>query len=248
MRSSTSNNDGGTSSRIVRRVPLLFILYNMTNCHSSLGFSSRHLVPRNNNNHQLSFQQYHHYFGVSRLFLQSTSNENNSTDTSVERRGPQQPSLLEIVDDKIEDPSLIVVDLFAIAIACQLLGLLDAVNDPVWIAKGGWAQPLEAPKTLGVLVQRFSTISVSWISVGLLLNGYQTSPSSSSPAESQVSFFQHLFRIWACFVVVMLAVDVGFSEILFQRGEFHLTQIARQSYFVGLTIPAFRFLDGQYFR
>ena len=178
-----------------------------------------------------------------KILLRSNNSEEDEPETA-RQSSPHSPlSFFEFPEIIImEDPSLIIVDLFAIAIACQLLGLLDAVNDPVWIAKGGWAQPLEAPKTLGVLVQRFSTISVAWISVGMILDGY-----SSKAVEYQSVNLRTLFRIWISFVVAMLAFDVGSYELLHQQ-NLHLAQVARQSYFVGLAIPAFRFLYGQYFR
>eukprot|EP00525_Craspedostauros_australis_P005347 CAMPEP_0198118880 /NCGR_PEP_ID=MMETSP1442-20131203/23416_1 /TAXON_ID= /ORGANISM="Craspedostauros australis, Strain CCMP3328" /LENGTH=207 /DNA_ID=CAMNT_0043777223 /DNA_START=10 /DNA_END=634 /DNA_ORIENTATION=+ len=59
---------------------------------------------------------------------------------------------------------LLAADLFGILIACELLGLLDVVNDPAFAANGGFFQPIPVvPTTLDTLVQRISVLACCWL-------------------------------------------------------------------------------------
>lgn len=62
------------------------------------------------------------------------------------------------------DANLLTLDILAVVVASQLVGLVDVLNDASFWEKGGWAQPLPAvPATLGSFVQRVSSGSVCWI-------------------------------------------------------------------------------------
>ena len=62
------------------------------------------------------------------------------------------------------DPSLLTVDILAVVVASQLIGLVDVLNYASFWDNGGFAQPLPAvPATLGSFVQRTSSGCVCWI-------------------------------------------------------------------------------------
>jgi hypothetical protein len=151
----------------------------------------------------------------------------------------------------IEEPGLLIADLFAIAIACQLMGLLDVVNDPTFYLKGGWAQPLPVvPSTLGVLVGRFSLLSVIWIIVGL----FRKDAFVAQSVETNEMAIQKALRIWVDFSLLRVAFAVaiaGYTSMHSTHGaggdDIEIVVALRQCYFVGLAIPAMRFLYGQYY-
>jgi hypothetical protein len=129
------------------------------------------------------------------------------------------------------DPSLLVPDLLGVAVACELLGLLDAVNDSSFLLKGGWLEPLgHAPTTLPLLISRFSTNSVFWIAaccgISTIINGNgtndglvsndsnsNTKDSTSNAMASGQSAVGYALRIGAvfCLLRIVLALVVALA-------------------------------------
>ena len=174
----------------------------------------------------------------SRLFLQVNNNTTGTEET-------KSKSFFQDYTN-IEEPGLLIADLFAIAIASQLMGLLDAVNDPTFYAKGGWAQPLPGiPSTLDVLVGRFSLLSVIWIIVGI----FRKDAFVAESVETDKIAIQKALRIWADFSSLRAAFAVAICYANTHGGDIEIEIVAalRQCYFVGLAIPAMRFLYGQYY-
>jgi hypothetical protein len=154
-----------------------------------------------------------------------------------------QGETTEFWKDRIEDSGLLVGDLFAIAIASQLIGLLDIVNDPEFVRSGGWFQPIPSiPSTLDVLVQRISTLSLTWILVAL---ARKDSFSFDSITSDEVAIKKSL-RIVLDFSFLRLFVAVGIAYGT--HADLDVGGVLRECYFVALTVPGFRFLYGQYFR
>jgi hypothetical protein len=146
----------------------------------------------------------------------------------------------------IEEPGLLIADLFAIAIASELMGLLDVVNDPIFYLKGGWTQPLPVvPSTLDVLVGRFSLLSVIWILVGI----FRKDAFVAESVETDKMAIQKTLRIWLDFCLLRFAVAVAIGYANNHGGDIQIEIVAalRQCYFVGLAIPAIRLLYGQYY-
>ena len=167
-----------------------------------------------------------------RLFLQK-----NSTDSNSASHGTVYSFF------QIDDIGLLTSDLLAIAIASQLMGLLDIVNDPSFIANGGWTQPIPAiPSTLGTLIQRFATLSVLWIIAALNRRDTYTAKS----IETDEAAIKNAVQIWItfCLVGIILAVTVSFIA----QSDLDASTILREAYIVGLSVPTFRFLYGRYFR
>jgi hypothetical protein len=142
---------------------------------------------------------------------------------------------------QIEDPRLLVGDVFSIVIASQLMGLLDALNNPEFARNGGWFQPIpELPSTLGILVERISTLSLVWILAAL---SEEDSFSSVSVENEKVSILMAL-TIVVDFVALrlLLGCTLGFTS----HTDISFGPLLRDCYLVALMLPGFRFLYSQY--
>lgn len=176
---------------------------------------------------------------TTRLFLQ----QNNTTQE-------EEPGFFNdwSSSSRIEDKGLLVVDLVAIVIASQLMGLLDVLNAPDFVTNGGWLQPIRlVPSTLNVLVERISTLSLVWIFAALL--GRKDS-SSSDGVSDDVATIQKALWIVLNFGALRLLLAFAVAAAT-QGGDLDLDyfgEVLRECYFVGLAVPGFRFLYGQYFR
>jgi hypothetical protein len=174
---------------------------------------------------------------TTRLFLQ----QNNATQE-------EEPGFFNDWSSRsrIEDKGLLVADLVAIVIASQLMGLLDVLNDPDFVRNGGWLQPIRAvPSTLNVLVERISTLSLVWIVAALL--GRKDSFSSDGVSDD-VATVQKALGMVLNFGALRLLVAFAVAAAT-QGGDLdYFGEVLRECYFVGLAIPGFRFLYGQYFR
>jgi len=138
----------------------------------------------------------------------------------------------------IQDPRLLAGDVVSIALASQLLGLVDVLNDPTFWQQGGWLQPISTTEsTLPILVQRDSILSICWLIAALGWKGYN---------DDNGSDLQRTVQIAAGFCV--LRVALGFAVSLLGHADFVLWDIVRQCYFTIILVGTFRFLYSQYIR
>jgi len=170
------------------------------------------------------------------LFLQ----QNNTTPSKLERNA---------IEEIIPDRYLLACDCIAIAIASQLIGLLDIVNDPNFASAGGWLQPIPAvPSTLGVLVTRTASLILIWLGTGLTVVPV-ISKGDRLFSEEAVDTDEHAIgnalKAATAFSVVRISLGILLGGVDDPNG---LGSLARDCYFVALTVTAFRFLYGQYFR
>lgn len=94
---------------------------------------------------------------------------------------------------QIKEPRLFTSDIFAILVACELMGLLDRLtNDGVQIILS--PVTLESFSTLPILVERDCVLSICWI-VSNLKDGFSDTDVSIS---SIVSFFSLVFFFHVC--------------------------------------------------
>ena len=159
------------------------------------------------------------------------------------QRNTTQGETAGFLQERIEDSGLLVGDIFAIAISSQLIGLLDVLNDPEFVRSGGWLQPIPTvPSTLNVLVERISTLSLTWLLVALARKDSYSSVSISTDnaaikkALRIVLDFTLLRFIFAFALAYVTHTDLDFGSII------------RECYFTALFVPGFRFLYGRYFR
>jgi hypothetical protein len=152
-----------------------------------------------------------------------TGNENENNQRSKIKNNPIKKvesashSLFQLQFDV--DPFLLVPDLLGVAVACEFLGLLDAVQEPSFLENGGLMQSIGGiPTTLPLLVTRFSTNSVFWITscfgISAFMNDSKSSTKDTSNAmASGQSAVGYALRIGAVFcvlrVVLTLAVAVA---------------------------------------
>jgi hypothetical protein len=132
------------------------------------------------------------------------------------------------------------VDVVSIALASQLLGLADVLNDPTFWQQGGWFQPIspaDSTSTLPTLVQRDSILTICWVLSALGWKGY----SDSDEAELDTSV-----RIGVSFIVLRLAL--GFALPLVGLADFDVWDSIRQCYFAIILVGSFRFIYSQYIR
>lgn len=137
-------------------------------------------------------------------------------------------------DDKlnIDEPILVGVDVLAIFLSCQLMGLLDVLNDPSFWSNGGLLQPIPMiPATLDTLVQRTSAMSVSWIAAGILTGGYERKAVVGS-------FVATSGRLVAVYTVVRVVLALAAAS-----GEgIDMFDLIRQCYYPLLLNSAFRYI------
>jgi hypothetical protein len=155
------------------------------------------------------------------------------------------------------DPGLLVADFLGIALACQLTGLLDVINNPEFTQAGGWFQPIPiVPPTLGVLVQHIAFVCSLWLCVVVATTMTTTATATASSTlrnsdesrnDDAVCFsLPTLLQQLLLFGILRGTIGLGLG----QATPFALTDwtgILRDVYVVGLFLFALRFLYGQYF-
>ena len=139
----------------------------------------------------------------------------------------------------VSDQGLLISDVLAAIVACQLLGLHDALDNPTFWANGGWFQPPTVPSSLPILVSRISVNSLCWIAASLPLSGYKVKGSSSDVIANG-------FQISAGFVSFRLLV--AFCIASGQANDMGTMQILRECYFVSLAVVGARYTYHQLFQ
>ena len=220
---------------------------------------------------------------VSVMFSKSNDedpNENDLDDKDIvlNQKSPQSnrggnsntPPPREELGDilRIEQSGLVTADIFAIAIASQLMGLLDVLNDPTFYQNGGWFQSIPTvPTTFGTLIQRFSILTITWIICAILRGGYTNDAieSSSSSSSSNTNddgdgimlspSIQSSLKIWITFCIVRFGFGIALAYISTQDYSIFadasnidlLGELTRQCYIVGLTTFTARYLYSRLF-
>ena len=136
----------------------------------------------------------------------------------------------------IEDPILLSVDVLAILLSCQLMGFMDAMSAPNFWTSGGFLQPIPMiPSSLGLLVQRVSMMSISWISAGVLSRGFRRGAYASDRAL--VVSTGLLCLTYVLFRVGLAAVLSGQDDSVVDAID-----LARQCYYPLVINAAFRYI------
>ncbi len=144
----------------------------------------------------------------------------------------------------VSDQGQLTCDMCAILIASQLIGLLDVVNDPVFLRNGGWLQPIPAvPSTLDSLIQRVALISCIWFPLSIF----------RLPFVQNASNFVEKDRVWlveVAFTFLLFSVlrfGIASTMSFFSGQDIDTLHILRDCYLVGLTATSFRLLYREYF-
>lgn len=191
--------------------------FSAVNCRAIIG------TPVSRQLHRLDSQ---HYICVRPVPRRSTG----ETLLYNERRNDEDGDAPTINSDYI------FADVVAIFLACQLLGLLDVLNDSDFWSSGGWLQPIPAaPRSLPTLVQRTALNSVVYLCVSVPLDMLRrdSKPTMLMPFLRFGPAFL-LARILAELAVQGVALDNTFDSNL-------ALELARESYFVVLFIATARY-------
>lgn len=158
------------------------------------------------------------------------------------------------------DPGLWISDFLSLILASQLIGLLNILNNPEFIANGGWFQPIPAvPSTLDELVQRISMFGVAWAmaSASVFFVAKTTSTKTMEQKNSDESDTSILLKknvqTLAIFGVLLLVGNgfvfgLGDSSVNIDgKSGIYLLDVLRNCYYVGLSTSGLRFLYSRYF-
>jgi hypothetical protein len=98
------------------------------------------------------------------ILLHSVNKKDDKMDDVTDRSNDNKKTISRI--SRI-DPILVYTDIFAILIACQLMGLLDVLNDSTFWMNGGWFQPIiivsTESSTLPIFLQRVASNTVCYV-------------------------------------------------------------------------------------
>ncbi|CAB9509725.1 expressed unknown protein [Seminavis robusta] len=184
-------------------------------------------------------------FPATRLYAEGSTNSNsNSTGTpttTFERNSTSDDYL------SVESP-IVIADLLAIAIATQLLGLTDVLNDPTFWNNGGWIQPVTSTgvsNTLPVLVQRFSVTGIAWLGSAFSSTDGLNYKAVASPEES----LQTVAKLLVPFSLALVLLEGVLAVTLYSGGSVGLdeaTQILANAfqlwYFSAIALVAGRYV------
>jgi len=164
--------------------------------------------------------------------LLRASGQNNSTDPDF--------SLETYIE--IGEPRILLLDLVVVAIACELLGLLDVLNDPIFWQKGGLSQSVPVvPSTLGILITRFSGLSVAWLLAGSSWRGFQ----QASIATDEALIWRTALM---CATFITFRVGLEYLVSVFGADPVNFVDLARQCYFSVILLYTGRFIYSRYNR
>ena len=131
-------------------------------------------------------------------------------------------------------------DVLSIALAMQLLGLTDVLNDPQFWNNGGWFQPVTSTglsNTLPVVVQRVSLVGISWLTTAFVGNGL----SVTTTIPTTTKMVQLLLFFAVTLGVLEGAVQVATSADLLWDAEF-VSQTFQLWYFTAIALVAGRYV------
>jgi hypothetical protein len=144
---------------------------------------------------------------------------------------------------EVGEPRILQCDLVMVAVACELLGLLDVLMDPSFWQKGGLNQPIPLiPPTLGTLLQRFCGLSFAWLLAGSSWRGFQQESIATDDAliwtTASMCVTFAILRVGLEYLVAMIGTDSAVD----------LVDLTRQIYFSLLTLCAGRLIYSKYNR
>ena len=143
---------------------------------------------------------------------------------------------------EVGEPRILLLDLVTIAIACELMGLVDLLNDPRFWNNGGWMQPIPLePSTMDVLIQRFSGLSVSWLLAGSMWRGFR---------QESISTDESLIRTTGsiCVTFVILRLGLAFLVATIGADSVDTLDLVKQFYFAVLLLCTGRVIYSKYNR
>lgn len=222
-------------------VVAVMLLFGSKECHS---FQPTRILHHPTSCSARSFAAVQLYLDRSNLLRTSACtisllDRKDETDVEKENRILESDDLLSSLD-----PGILCTDLLALAVACEMMGLLDVlIGDPNFWKNGGWFQPIisEAPSTLPILLQRFSTNGVVYIACAASLGAYQPASMQSTKAVLTT-----VLKSAAAFSFSRVVLGVAIALLTKSSGELFITanlvELIRECYFVVLATAAGRYI------
>mmetsp|Transcript_2019 Transcript_2019/g.2872 ORF Transcript_2019/g.2872 Transcript_2019/m.2872 type:complete len:261 (+) Transcript_2019:122-904(+) len=144
----------------------------------------------------------------------------------------------------VPDETLFKGDIGFILIGCQVLGLIDVLNNPSFWMNGGFFQPIYSngsESTLGTLVFRVSVIGLCWILSALKNDGY----SFGATVDDKTSI-KCALTIFVDFA--SLRIIIGLLMATLMHSPVDTIELLREAWMALLCILTFRVLYSQFFR
>jgi hypothetical protein len=170
----------------------------------------------------------------------SPTPENNRTDLTTTKKQKTNDSGNNKDSLFLGEGPIVLSDLLALAIAMQLLGLTNVLNDPTFWNQGGWLQPITSTgisNTLPVVVQRFCTVAISWLSAAFAGKGLVSGATLPEVGKLLVPFFAVLLLLEA---TVSTTTSTGGGLPLF--AEDVVWQTFQLWYFSAIALMAGRYI------
>lgn len=122
------------------------------------------------------------------------------------------------------DITILTADVFGVAVACQLLGLTDVLNDSSFWLNGGWFQPISAiPTSLSVLVHRISLNLLLISATSIVLKGYKPRSVDSLTKMQETGLrivaLYGLLRILIVLGMVLAEPDISMADPMLLVGQ-----------------------------
>ena len=244
----------------ISRFLVIFVYFaGLTRIPPSEGLSLdiRHHHPLKGSS-QLRIQQSQMSIRRTRLYLRNANGDDNDKKSNSNKREEELSPDVQV----LLDPGLWASDFLALILASQLIGLLNILNSPEFVANGGWFQPIPAiPPTLGELVQRISTFGVAWaIASASVVFFAKTTTSADIPqktledSETTMILKRNVLTLAVFGLLLFLGNGIAFGF----QGADGLTNAdgnqvipwlnaLRNCYYVGLSTSGLRLLYGRYF-
>jgi hypothetical protein len=178
------------------------------------------------------------------LFASPPDFSNNSTNLTTKSTNNNDTTVPSSDYFGVEVP-IVVTDLLAIAVAMQLLGLTNVLNDPTFWSRGGWLQPVTSTgisNTLPVVVQRFCIVGISWLSAAFGGKGLALESTSQEALGSLVKLLVPFFLVLLLLEGITTIATTASAGGGLQLTEEFVLQTFQLWYFSGIALVAGRYI------
>ncbi len=186
------------------------------------------------------------------LFFRNVNGDDSDENSYNNKRDKELSPNVQV----LLDPGLWASDFLALILASQLIGLLNILNSPEFVANGGWFQPIPAvPSTLGELVQRISTFGIAWaiasasvVSVANATTSTDTLQKPLEECETTIILKRNVPTLAVFGLLLFLGNGIAFGFTNTDGNQvIPWLDALRNCYYVGLSTSGLRFLYGRYF-
>lgn len=209
-------------------------------------------IPLKAFSNELLFISSHQIQGNKAVLLYSVNKNNDKTDSNTDQSYNDKNNLISRIS--MMNPILVYTDIFAILIACQLMGLLDVLNDSTFWMNGGWFQPITfvstESATLPIFVQRVANNTVLYLFIACIF--VQGNYAITTALESSKSILRMMMLSITMFTFARIGISFIYLFVLTQPvslADFMgsttshsdvFIETLRESYFMAITMASGR--------